>query len=330
MFVDEITLHLRAGRGGDGVVRWRHEKAKEFGGPSGGNGGRGGDVYAVAVKDIGVLSNYRNSKEFYAEDGQNGQKDSKHGEGGEDLELKLPVGSRIKNFESGHVIELLEVGQKELLLKGGRGGLGNEHFKSSTNVTPKEQTDGEAGDEADFYIEVLLAVDIGLIGLPNAGKSSLLNALTRSRSKVGSFQFTTLEPSLGDLYGLIIADIPGLIEGASQGRGLGYKFLRHVERTKALVHCVSAESDDPVRDYRVIRKELELYNPEIAQKPEILLLTKVDVLEEQEIEDKLATFKSLCQDVFAVSILDDKLIKSFSEYLTQRFGNNQETRCKQY
>jgi GTP-binding protein len=263
MFVDEINLHFKAGRGGDGVVRWRHEKGKEFGGPSGGNGGKGGDIYALAVKDIDILSSYKHEKEFRAEDGQPGSKDSKQGEGGEDLVIKLPVGSRIKNLESGHIIELLQDGQKEILLKGGRGGLGNEHFKGSTNTRPKEFTEGDDGDEADFYIEVLLAVDVGLIGLPNVGKSSLLNTLTHSKSKVGNFSFTTLEPSLGDLYGLIIADIPGLIEGASQGRGLGHKFLRHVERTKALVHCVSAEDDNPKRSYEIVRQELGDYNQSI-------------------------------------------------------------------
>ena len=209
MFIDELTLHLKAGKGGDGVVRWLHEKGKEFAGPSGGNGGKGGDIFVVAVRDIGILSMYRNIKELEADEGGAGMRNSRHGEDGKDIEVKLPVGSRIKNLASGHVVELLAEGQKELLLKGGRGGLGNEHFKSSINTRPRKSTQGELGDEADFEIELLLAVDIGIIGLPNAGKSSLLNALTKARSKVGAFPFTTLEPALGDLYGLILADIPG-------------------------------------------------------------------------------------------------------------------------
>jgi len=320
MFVDEITLHIIAGKGGDGVVRWRHEKAKEFGGPSGGNGGKGGDVYAVAVSDVGILSSYRNVKEFKAPNGEAGKNNSKHGEGGDDLEIKLPVGSRIKNLTTGHVIELLEKGEKTILLKGGNGGLGNEYFKSSTNTTPKKATKGKVGEESNFFIEVLLAVDIGLIGLPNAGKSSLLNSLTKARSKVGGFPFTTLEPSLGDLYGLTIADIPGLIEGAAEGRGLGHKFLRHIERTRSLVHCISAEEEDLSLAYKTIRQELGRYNKDIMDKPEVVLLTKVDTVTEAEVEEKLAVLKKLNKTVFPMSILDDKLVKQFSDYLTKTYG----------
>lgn len=317
MFVDEITLHLRAGKGGDGVVRWRHEKSKEFGGPSGGNAGKGGDVYAVAVRDAGILATYRQEKLFAAGDGANGLKDSKHGENGADIELKLPIGSRITNLETGFVYELTEEGQRLKLLTGGRGGLGNEHFKSSTNIQPMESTQGEAGEEADFQIELLLFIDAGLIGLPNAGKSSLLNALTRAKSKVGNFPFTTLEPSLGDLYGFILGDIPGLIEGANEGRGLGHKFLRHIERTKALIHCISSEDADPVATYQIVRKELELYNKDILKKPEIVALTKVDTITLEEREEKLSALRKVSDDVHAVSIIDDALLKEFSDYLTQ-------------
>lgn len=317
MFVDEITLHLQAGRGGNGVVRWRHEKGKDLGGPSGGNAGKGGDVYAVAVRDIGILAQYRQDKSFAAPDGEDGFKDSKQGESGEDLELKLPVGARITNLETGYVFELTEVGQRIKLLTGGRGGLGNEHFKSSVNITPKEQTDGEGGEEADFQIELLLFIDAGLIGLPNAGKSSLLNALTRAKSKVGNFPFTTLEPALGDLYGFILGDIPGLIEGASEGRGLGHKFLRHIERTKVLIHCVSSEEPDPVATYKIVRKELELYNKDILGKREIIVLTKVDMITDEEREEKLKMLRTLGNDVHPVSVIDDNLLKSFKDHLTQ-------------
>jgi len=319
MFIDEIKLHLKAGDGGDGVVRWRHEKGKDHGGPSGGNGGKGGDVYAIAVRDIGALSAYRHIKHFEAERGENGFKDTKQGGTGVDIDIRFPVGSKITNLTTGHSLELLKDGEKVLLLHGGRGGLGNDHFKSSVNVRPKQSTDGALGEEADFEIELLLVVDVGFIGLPNAGKSSLLNALTGAKSKIGDFPFTTLEPSLGDYYGLILADIPGLIEGASGGKGLGHKFLRHIERTRALVHCLSSESEDLVKDYKVVRKELELYNKEIVDKPEIILLTKTDMISKEDMEAKLKALSKLGKEVFPMSILNDELVQSFGDYISKAF-----------
>jgi len=319
MFVDEITLHFKAGRGGDGVVRWRHEKGKELGGPSGGNGGKGGDVYALAVRDIGILSAYRNVGGFEAEQGENGAKDLRQGGEGKDVVVKLPIGSRLTNLSSGFSLELLKDDEKVLLLHGGRGGLGNAHFKGSTNVRPKEWTPGVHGEEADFKIELLLVVDVGIIGLPNAGKSSILNTLTSAKSKVGAFPFTTVEPTLGDFYGLVLADIPGLIEGAAEGKGLGHKFLRHIERTKTLMHCISAESDDPLEDYKVVRNELGLYNKEMLTKPEIVILTKTDMVSDEEKEKKLKLLKNHDLKVFPVSILDDKLVKDLGTVLTKTF-----------
>jgi len=316
MFIDEINLHMRAGRGGDGVVRWLHEKGRDHGGPSGGNGGKGGNVFARAVRDVGILSAYRNVKEFSAARGGNGAKDLKQGATGEDVEVKLPVGSRLTNLETGHVIELLQDEEKVLLLHGGRGGLGNAHFKSSINIRPRQSTEGEVGEEADFHIELLLVVDVGIIGLPNAGKSSLLNALTSAHSKVGDFQFTTLEPALGDLYGLVLADIPGLIEGASSGKGLGHKFLRHVERTKTLMHCISCELDNPLEAYRVVRNELELYNKELVKKPELVVLTKTDTVSKEDVEKKMKILEKVSDKVMAVSAIDDESLKNLKKCLT--------------
>ena len=310
MFIDELTLHFKAGRGGDGVVRWRQEKGIEKGGPWGGNGGKGGDVYAVGHRDIGLLAKYKNLKVFVAGNGEPGSKGLKQGKEGDDLEIKVPVGSRLTNLATGHVIEILNDGEKTLLLKGGRGGLGNNHFKSSTNQNPMQATSGEEGEEADFHIELLMIVDIGLVGLPNAGKSSLLNALTSAKSKVGDFPFTTLEPSLGMFYGLVLADIPGLIEGASEGKGLGHKFLRHIERTKALLHCISIENENPIEAYKIVRKELEHYNKDILKKPEMIVLTKIDMISETEVNKKISLLKKISTNVVPVSILIDETIKN--------------------
>ncbi|MEY2664270.1 MAG: GTPase ObgE, GTP-binding protein [Candidatus Parcubacteria bacterium] len=242
-FIDEITIHAKAGSGGDGVVLWRHERAKEFSGAAGGNGGNGGDVFIRAVRDLSILNRYRNTKDFEGGRGGDGMRNSMHGADGTDITIDLPIGSIVKDMRTGRIVQLITDGEIVRILKGGRGGLGNEHFKASTNVTPMQCTPGKLGEEADFHIELELVADGGLIGLPNAGKSSLLNELTNADAKVGSYQFTTLEPNLGALPGgFILADIPGLIEGASEGRGLGIKFLRHVKRTRMLFHLVSLES----------------------------------------------------------------------------------------
>lgn len=320
MFIDELKIHLKAGCGGDGVVRWRHLKGLDHAGPSGGNGGRGGNVYALTIRDIGILAAYRNIKELEAGRGEDGQKNVKQGGQGRDLEIRLPLGSRLTNLANGYSLELLDEGEKTLLLHGGRGGLGNEHFKSSINTRPKEATLGESGEEAEFLIELLLAADVGFIGLPNAGKSSLLNALTSAHSKVGSYPFTTLEPALGSFYGLILADIPGLIMGASLGKGLGHKFLKHVERTRFLTHCVSAENDNPFEAYRVVRKELGLYNEKMKEKPEIIALTKVDMVSEARRAEQIRLLETTGREVVPVSVLDDSLVKIFGDLLSRKFN----------
>jgi GTP-binding protein len=318
MFIDEIKFHAKAGRGGDGVVRWRHEKFIDKGGPNGGDGGRGGSIYAVAVQDIHILSKYKHKKEFKGNKGDDGAGGSRHGKDGTDLILELPIGSVITNIESGGSVHLEKAGQKELLLKGGMGGYGNEQFKSSINTTPTKATKGTFGEEGNFKVELQLFADIGLVGLPNAGKSSLLNSLTNAHAKIGAYQFTTLDPNLGDFYKYIIADIPGLIEGASSGKGLGTRFLRHIKRTKMIAHLVSFENPDMMKTYKQIRKELESYDKSMLEKDEIIILTKTDTVDNPKIIDKaVKEFMKLKKPVFTLSLFDDKSVKAFSDELVK-------------
>ena len=332
MLIDEITIKAIGGKGGDGVVRWRQEKFVPKGGPAGGNGGRGGDVFVEAVRDIYILAKYKGNNKFYAERGEDGRGSSEHGANGEHKVILLPIGSVITNKETGEVVRLNTEGEKIQILRGGSGGYGNEHFKSSINVTPQEQNDGREGGKGEFRVELELFADVGLVGLPNAGKSSLLNSLTNSKAKVGDYAFTTLDPNLGALYGYVIADIPGLIEGASEGKGLGTKFLRHIKRTKMLAHLVSFENADispvgnqdsknseisngMIKTYEQIRKELENYGNGLAEKDEIIILTKTDLTDEKTIQKAVKEFSKLKKQVFTLSLFDDVSVKTFQDDL---------------
>lgn len=314
--IDQITLHATAGRGGDGVVRWLHIKGTEKGGPAGGDGGRGGDIIIEGVRDLGVLAQYRFNKKFRAEHGFPGEQNNRHGADGKDVVIKVPVGTLAKNATTKDVVEILEEGQREVIFKGGPGGFGNAHYKSSTHQNPKEASKGKNGAAGDIEISLKLIADVGLIGFPNAGKSSLLNELTNARSKVANYAFTTLDPHLGDFYGYILADLPGIIEGASTGKGLGSRFLKHIERTKFLVHLVSAEQDDLAGAYRSIRNELESFGRGLSDKPELVVLSKTDLMAPEDIKAALATLSDAAgKDVQPLSILDSEAVKALSDRL---------------
>lgn len=320
MFIDEITLNIKAGDGGDGIVAWRHEKGIDHAGPGGGDGGNGGDVFIRGTRDISGLHKYSFEKDFSAEDGVTGLNKGMKGANGKDLILDVPIGSIVKNKTTGEEFDILSE-EPVLILKGGRGGFGNEHFKGSRNITPKESTPGKKGEGAEFFIELKLVVDLGFVGLPNAGKSSLLNALTNAKAKIGNYQFTTLSPNLGDLYGFILADIPGLIEGASSGKGLGFQFLRHVSRTRVLLHCISADTEDCLETYNLVRKELESYSPELRDKEEYILLSKIDLITPDELVQKVKIMEQTAKKVLTVSIIDDESIKNLSDFLVQMLRN---------
>lgn len=325
-FTDQITVYIEAGDGGDGVIRWRREAGVAKGGPAGGDGGDGGDVYVRAVRDISLLGRYAHKDKFEAEDGEDGGSNNRTGASGEDLTIDLPVGSVIKSAETQSGFELTEEGETRKLLSGGEGGLGNTQFKSSTNQAPYKQTDGEEGGSGHFHIELKLPVDAGFVGLPNAGKSSLVNELTNADSQVGSYEFTTLSPHLGDLYGYVLADIPGLIKGAADGKGLGHEFLRHVSRTKMIIHCVSLENDNVVEAYQTIRDELAAHDEKLAKKPEIIVLTKTDTVDESTVEKAKETLAEVAEhdDIYTTSILDDEAIKTFRDGLVKKLRSTDE------
>ena len=303
-FIDEAKILVAAGDGGNGIASFRREKYEPEGGPDGGDGGHGGSVHALADRNVNTLVEYRFVRRFRAKRGQNGGSSDCYGKRGPDLTLRVPVGTLIADINTNEVIADLDTdGKKVLLAKGGRGGLGNIHFKSSVNRTPRQFTRGEPGEQRDLRLELRLLADVGLLGQPNAGKSTFLRAVSAARPKVAGYPFTTLEPHLGVVRcdhdkSFVVADIPGLIAGAADGAGLGIRFLKHLVRTRLLLHIVDlAPTDpeaDPVRDAATVVQELEKYDPALAGKPRWLVLNKLDLIPEDEREDRVADFLRGC------------------------------------
>lgn len=287
MFFDEARILVRSGDGGSGCVSFRREKYVPYGGPNGGNGGAGGDVYVVASAHLATLIDFKKRKHFRAGRGAHGSSNNKQGARGADLEIAVPPGTLVRDAQTGELLaDLVEAGQRVLVARGGRGGRGNASFATPTNQAPRIAENGEPGHERWITLELRLIADVGIVGVPNAGKSTLLSAVSAARPKIADYPFTTLEPNLGvaevDQRSFVLADIPGLIEGAHHGAGLGHTFLRHIERTRVLIHLLDGLSADPLADWRQIRRELQLYDPALVAKPEIVALNKLDVPEVRE------------------------------------------------
>jgi GTP-binding protein len=288
MFIDEAVIHVRSGKGGDGAVHFRREKYVPYGGPDGGDGGRGGDVVFEVRSTLNTLTNFRHQSRFRAPDGANGAKQNMTGRSGEDLVIQVPPGTLVYDASSGNLLgDLTADGQRLMIAKGGRGGRGNTRFKNARNQVPRIGEKGEPAQEMKLRLELKLIADIGIVGVPNAGKSTLLSVVTNARPKIAAYPFTTLEPNLGvaeldEDTVLVLADIPGLIEGAHMGLGLGHDFLRHIQRTRVLVHLLDGLAEDPLLDFNQINAELALFDPELAKKPQVVALNKMDLPEVQE------------------------------------------------
>src|SRR3989344_1470493 len=315
MLIDEVVVTIKAGNGGNGAISFKRNAQTAKGGPDGGNGGKGGDVYIVGARDIDTLTTFRYQKVVRAEDGINGGKYNLYGKNEEDKIIKVPLGTITTNLESGNSFEINSEEDKFLIAKGGKGGRGNNEFKSSTTQAPRYRELGGIGEEKKIKLELKIIADIGLIGLPNAGKSSLLSVLTNAHPKIADYPFTTLEPNLGVFDSKIIADIPGLIEGASRGKGLGDKFLKHIERTRLLVHCIDSSSQTPTADYKTIRKELEEFNSELLDKKEMVVLTKQDLIDEKKQKELEATFKRMKKEIVFLSLYNDNSLDELKKVL---------------
>lgn len=330
MFADRARIFIRAGKGGDGHVSFRREKYVANGGPDGGDGGRGGDVIFEVDEGLNTLQDYRHKRKFTARDGEQGGKRRCHGADGEDIVLKVPEGTVIKESESGKVIaDMSGDNRRQIILKGGKGGLGNQHFATATMQVPKYAQPGQPAKELYVDLELKVIADVGLVGFPNVGKSTFLSRVTNAQPKIANYHFTTLNPNLGvvdlpDGRGFVIADIPGIIEGASEGVGLGFEFLRHIERTKVMIHIVDAasvEGRDPIDDIYKINAELEAYNPEIAKRPQVIAANKIDTLYEGENDDAITLLREEFEPkgikVFPISAVSGKGVRELLFYVRE-------------
>lgn len=310
MFIDEVDISITAGHGGSGKVSFAGN------GPDGGNGGRGGSVYLTVTSDLKMLNQFSSTKRVIAENGQPGMSRTAHGKSGRDTILVLPIGTTLTDQDTGQTWELTSLNQKILICPGGLGGRGNTEFKSSTHQSPKYAQPGLPGKSRKLSVVLRYLADYGLVGLPNAGKSSLLNALTNSTASVGAYPFTTLEANLGALGPHVLADIPGLIAGASTGKGLGTKFLKHIEKVTMLLHCISVESSDVLADFKVINHELEQFNPALIAKPRLILLTKTDLSTPATLADQLVKLSALEFPILPVSVLDSSSLQALTDRLS--------------
>jgi len=320
-FLDQAKIYLKAGDGGSGAASFRREKFIEFGGPDGGDGGEGGSVIFIANKNLNTLIEFRYQQHFKAEKRQDGKGKNKTGKNGKDLILKVPIGTQIFEEDNNTLIEdLANPEQKLTVARGGKGGLGNTRFKSSTNRAPRKKTNGSRGEDFWIWLQLKVIADVAIIGMPNSGKSSLLSVLTRARPKIANYPFTTINPNLGvTIYNnkeITLADIPGLIEGAHEGVGLGYKFLRHIERCKSILHLIDITDNNLLENYSKVRKELFKYNKKLVKKREIIVFNKIDMISEKEINEKLDFFKKkIKKEIFTISVLKHIGLKKIRENL---------------
>jgi GTP-binding protein len=317
-FIDSVLVDVKAGDGGDGAVSFRHEKFIDRGGPDGGDGGKGGDIIFQASRNQNTLAAFRYQREVRAEHGQPGSKRRKHGRNGKDQRVAVPVGTVILLEDGGVLADLTEDGQEAVIAKGGRGGFGNAHFVSSVRQAPKFAEKGESGNELTLRLEIKMIADVGLVGLPNAGKSTLLGAISNARPEIADYPFTTLKPNLGVVdidneTSVLVADIPGLIEGAAQGKGLGHEFLRHVERTKVLIHVIDAYNENIVDAYRTIQDELKSYKIDLSDRPQVVTLNKIDGLDQEIVDDLTNQLKQVVPEnvpIFPISARSGEGVKS--------------------